>query len=206
MEIIDIIKNSLIDKIKKNYVPSQGFIPSKLEYTFFDKLFLKIFLSSFLLLSISIIEKIKLDNYINKELHSSFNLIYIIDLFNHKIINIDSDKLEEVYSSSFYEYVIYENNVNRVFNGSNEVKNLISGYVIKIEKDKELYNVVIKSIDGLEYKYCNLESINVRMYEYVEHNKILGSSCYNEIKLKYEFLLVISDYNKYYNYYEKSED
>ena len=179
---------------------------NKLEYTFFDKLFLKIFLSSFLLLSISIIEKTKLDNYINKELHSSFNLIYIIDLFNHKIINIDSDKLEEVYSSSFYEYVIYENNVNRVFNGSNEVKNLISGYVIKIEKDKELYNVVIKSIDGLEYKYCNLESINVRMYEYVEHNKILGSSCYNEIKLKYEFLLVISDYNKYYNYYEKSED
>ena len=179
---------------------------NKLEYTFFDKLFLKIFLSSFLLLSISIIEKTKLDNYINKELHSSFNLIYIIDLFNHKIINIDSDKLEEVYSSSFYEYVIYENNVNRVYNGSNEVKNLISGYVIKIEKDKELYNVVIKSIDGLEYKYCNLESINVRMYEYVEHNKILGSSCYNEIKLKYEFLLVISDYNKYYNYYEKSED
>ena len=87
-----------------------------------------------------------------------------------------------------------------------QMKLRISGYVIKIEKDKELYNVVIKSIDGLEYKYCNLESVNVRMYEYVEHNKILGSSCYNEIKLKYEFLLVISDYNKYYNYYEKSED
>ena len=90
-------------------------------------------------------------------------------------------------------------------NSLNYVKNLVSGYVAKIIVDKEGYTVVIKGIDNLEYTFSGITSIDIKLYQYVDDNTILGLSKYNDRSKKYEFILIIKEENRYYSFYDKAD-
>lgn len=54
------------------------------------------------------------------------------------------------------------------------VENYKAGVVVKIVKYDGLYEVTVKGIDGYEYVYNNLESIDVNIYKFVKSGEILG--------------------------------
>jgi hypothetical protein len=55
------------------------------------------------------------------------------------------------------------------------VENYKAGVVVKIVKEEGMYQVTVKGIDGYEYVYDNLESIDVNIYKYLESGEIIGA-------------------------------
>lgn len=100
-----------------------------------------------------------------------------------------SEKLEyknvEKYNNS-YKFITDDNYV---------INNIKSGVVTFIGNIDDLKNtIIITGDDGYDYYYSNLENINVKIYDYIDKNVILGSTKGNY------FYLTISKDNNYYNY------
>lgn len=164
--------------------------------TYFDRLFARIFLSSILLLLLLIGA-----NYLNFDARSKLNdhgnlakvSSYFLGLFNPELV-------ETVASTSIYDTINYVDGVNKISNQESNfqgVQVFSSGTVVKISKVDERYSVTIKGIDGYEYTYRNLESIDCLMYQYVASEKIIGSTSQN-----CQFELVISYDKSVYSIYE----
>ena len=181
----------------------------KSEKTYFDKLFMKIFLSSFIVLLIVITNNLYLNKKINfnviNKINTNINAIKILSLFNDSVFKFIENDVVDVYSSDVYDEVRYENNINYIRNYSlNYVRNLVSGYVVRIINDKAGYTIVIKGIDDLEYTFSGMKQINVKMYQYVDENTILGLTNYNEKTKAYEFILIIKEEDRFYSFYDKA--
>lgn len=181
----------------------------KSEKTYFDKLFMKIFLSSFIVLLIVITNNLYLNKKINfnviNKINTNINAIKLLSLFNDSVFKFIENDVVDVYSSDVYDEVRYENNINYIKNYSlNYVRNLVSGYVVRIINDKAGYTIVIKGIDDLEYTFSGMKQINVKMYQYVDENTILGLTSYNEKTKTYEFILIIKEEDRYYSFYDKA--
>ena len=200
------MKKNQYSKYSKKYNNKE-----EVDKTFFDKLFFRIFLSSILLLLIVGINKFCYHfNYefnINSIIAENINFIKIFKKFNNSVFKlIDEDKLIEVYDVDFYSNVSYENGVNQIkLDNSNSVNNLVSGYIVKIEKNSNSYNVTVKGIDGYEYRYVGLVSVDVVMYQYVNGNDILGLARYDEKYNIYFFDLIIKDKEEVYSYFDKAD-
>lgn len=187
----------------RNYKSLKGFNNkeniSNVDKTFFDKLFYRIFLSSLVLLTYVGMERIfnyfTVDFNLSTYLMENINFIKVIKKFNNTIYKfIDDDLLIDVYSVDFYSNVSYYNGVNQVkLENSNSVNNLVSGYVVKIEKNDDLYSVTIKGIDGLEYQFIGLTSIDIIMYQYLEAGQIIGVANFDKVYGIYFFDLIIKD-------------
>ena len=183
---------------------------NEVDKTFFDKLFFRIFLSSILMLLFVGVDRLCTvynSNFnINIYLKENINLIKILRGFNNTIFKfIDEDSLKEVYDVDFYSNVSYSDGVNQIkLVDSNSVNNLVSGYVIKIEKSNKTYNIYIKGIDGLDYCFIGLSSIDVSIYEYVEAGEILGLASFDDIYEIYFFELIIKDKEEVYSYFDKA--
>ena len=54
------------------------------------------------------------------------------------------------------------------------VENFKAGVVVKIMRREGMYEVTVKGIDGYEYVYDNLETIDVNMYKFVKSGEIIG--------------------------------
>ena len=167
-------------------------------------MFIRIFFSSIILLLLTYFNTF--NNDINVKISENINFLSIsktIDnLFNTNIFN--KGELT-VYSQAFYEEVKFENEVNYISNSSFAgVESLVDGIVIKIEKRNELYNIYIQSSDDLIYKYCNLESIDVHIYSYVNQKDVIGKAVFDDEKYKFE-LIILND-NKPLSYYENSQN
>ena len=181
----------------------------KSEKTYFDKLFMKIFLSSFIVLLIVITNNLYLNKKINfnviNKINTNINAIKILSLFNDSIFKFIENDVVDVYNRDVYDEVRYENNINYIKNYSlNYVRNLVSGYVIRIINDNAGYTIVIKGIDDLEYTFSGMKQINVKMYQYVDENTILGLTNYNEKTKAYEFILIIKEEDRFYSFYDKA--
>lgn len=185
----------------------------KQKYSFIDKLFIRIFLSSILLLTVFGIDKIYLKKdqkpLLETSLTTNLNFLKMAELFNGlfgTFIPIDNDIT--VYQSQVYDRVEYDSNFNTVYNYTFEGVNVLtSGVVTKISKNADkTYNVTIKGSDDFDYIYYNLESIDYSIYNYVQANDILGKARYNESSNSYTFGLQIYHEGVYYDFYEQAED
>lgn len=187
----------------------------KRKLTYIDRLFIRIFLSSLLLLSLIGIDKWQIFKINNQSVEATFsqnfNFLKFAKLFNGifgGFIPLDNDIT--VYESTQYDMVIFdevtkENCVkNYTFDG---VTALTSGVVTRINKNKNgTYDITIKGSDDVNYCYKNLEGIDIRIYSYVEANTIIGKAHHDEGRGCYTFNLTIYEKGVYYDYYEKASD
>lgn len=197
--------NSYLNDKKRQKLLQKKYLKEKKKHLkFIDKVFIRIFFSSIILLLLTYFNTF--NNDINVKISENINFLSIsktIDnLFNTNIFN--KGELT-VYSQAFYEEVKFENEVNYISNSSFAgVESLVDGIVIKIEKRNELYNIYIQSSDDLIYKYCNLESIDVHIYSYVNQKDVIGKAVFSDEKYKFE-LIILND-NKPLSYYENSQN
>ncbi|MBP3504728.1 MAG: hypothetical protein J6K18_06325 [Bacilli bacterium] len=197
--------NSYLNDKKRQKLLQKKYLKEKKKHLkFIDKVFIRIFFSSIILLLLTYFNTS--NNDINVKILENINFLSIsktIDnLFNTNLFN--KGELT-VYSQAFYEEVKFENEVNYISNSSFAgVESLVDGIVIKIEKRNELYNIYIQSSDNLIYKYCNLESIDVHIYSYVNQKDVIGKAVFDDEKYKFE-LIILKD-NKPLSYYENSQN
>lgn len=197
--------NSYLNDKKRQKLLQKKYLKEKKKHLkFIDKVFIRIFFSSIILLLLTYFNTF--NNVINVKILRNINFLSIsktIDnLFNTNLFNKGE---VTVYSQAFYEEVKFENEVNYISNSSFAgVESLVDGIVIKIEKRNELYNIYIQSSDDLIYKYCNLESIDVHIYSYVNQKDVIGKAVFSDEKYKFE-LIILND-NKPLSYYENSQN
>ena len=200
--------NSYLNDKKRQKLLHKKYLNEKKEkkkhIKFIDKVFIRIFFSSLVLLFLTYFQTI--ENGFTKSIKNNINFLSI----STKIDNLFGSNLFNkgeltVYSQTFYEEVKFENEVNYITNSSFAgVETLVDGVVIKIEKIDNLYNVYIQSSDNIIYKYCNLESIDIHIYSYVKQKDVIGKArLINDV---YQFELYIIKDNKFISYYENSED
>lgn len=165
------------------------------ETTYFDKLYIRIFLSSLLLLVFIGCKNLFNFNIINN-LNNNMNIFPLLNLFT----NMDDFQINDlpVDLITNYENIEYSNGINYITNESfNGVASASTGIVVKIIKQNNLYEVTIKSEDGLEYTYRGLSSIDVSLYSYVLVNNPIGTAYFNN--QMYNFSLEIKDDNTVYS-------
>ena len=194
----------LNDKKRQKSLQKKYLKEKKKHLKFINKVFIRIFFSSIILLLLTYFNSF--NNNIKIIITENINFLSIsqtIDnLFNTNFFN--KGELT-VYSQAFYEEVKFENEVNYISNSSFAgVESLVDGVVIKIEKINNLYNIYIQSSDNLIYKYCNLENIDVHIYSYVTQKEVIGKAILIDDKYKFE-LIILKD-NKQISYYENSQN
>ena len=113
----------------------------------------------------------------------------ILGKFTNKEYFVVSEKLE-------YKSVEKVNNSYRFITDNNYVINSLENGVVTFigNIDGLGMSILVRSDDGYDYTYSNIENINVKMYDYIKKGVILGSTLGNY------FYLSISKDNKYYNY------
>ena len=183
---------------------------NKEKIKYIDKLFYRIFLSTFLLLILVISSKIdKFKNILNIEFQRQISFTKIAYTFTNFFPTfIEPIGDVTVFESVIYDNVTYEEKVNKVINSSFDgVVNLCDSVVMKIcENENGLYEVHTINKDGYTYIYKNLESIDINIYSYLESGTILGRSSYDKINNNYKFDLIISKKGDNYSFYEMAED
>lgn len=194
----------LNDKKRQKSLQKKYLKEKKKHLKFIDKVFIRIFFSSIILLLLTYFNSF--NNNIKIIITENINFLSVsrtIDnLFNTNFFN--KGELT-VYSQAFYEEVKFEKEVNYISNSSFAgVESLVDGVVIKIEKINNLYNIYIQSSDNLIYKYCNLENIDVHIYSYVTQKEVIGKAILIDDKYKFE-LIILKD-NKQISYYENSQN
>lgn len=193
-------------ELRKKYLLDKKEKKKKIKYI--DKLFIRIFFSSLLLLIVTYFTSFdnKFKNKITNAFDENINFLQLTNKVDSLFLNKLFNKGDiTVYSKTFYEQVEYKNGVNYVSNSSTSaVESLVDGVVIKIEKANNLYSVYIQSIDDVIYEFRNLESIDVFIYSYVNQKDVIGKAIYDDVY--YRFELLINKDNEYLNYYDNSED
>lgn len=145
----------------------------KQQKTFFDKLYIRIFLSSILLLFLLLTKNIFKINEVNI-INNHMNIFPLIQLFTN-VYDFNNKDLQ-VDLSTNYEYINYKNGINYITNESfNGVNAASTGIVVKISKHKNIYSVTIKDENEFEYIYDGLNNLDVSLYSYVLVNDVIGS-------------------------------
>ena len=163
---------------------------------YFDSLFIRIFLSSLIVLIVVLftnLTSIRFD-FLTKPLNLTKIGVNLISFF-------DDEKLKETILSTSTDYEEFTfDGKNNIFHSrsTNFVKCLKAGTVIKINKKESLYTITIQTYDGMIYEYLGLLSIDCYLYEYIDIDQIIGTpQIINNVST---FNLIISKDNKYYEY------
>lgn len=181
----------------------------KKKLNYIDKLFIRIFLSSLVVLLLISLDFLKINfNYVYKD---NLNFLKFANLFNGNFGNfISSDIDKNAYSLNTYDEVFYdkENNINIVYNyGFDGIYNLENGIVTKIIRNSNgLYEVTIKGYDGYNYTYLDIESIDYHIYSYIGSNGIIGLAPYDKNLNYFTFKLIIEKEGVFYDYYTNAQD
>lgn len=127
---------------------------------------------------------------------NTIDFTYIRSKVNKLLGNITNKDYFVVSEKLEYQSVSKYHNSYKFITGYNYViSSLKTGVVTYIgNKDDLGSTVIVTSDDGYDYYYSNLENINVKVYDYIENNTILGSTKGNY------FYLTISKDNEYFNY------
>ncbi len=170
--------------------------------TYIDDLFLRIFLSSLILLAFCSLDRFLPRFSLTKYLNTNINIVKFAKIFSGTPLEIVSeDDLITVYEPDIYDQVEYVDGINYVTNETYAgVGNLVTGYVVKIMKVNNRYTIVIKGVDDLEYTYGNLESIDISLYAYVEAKETIGKALFEDGK--YHFELVIDKNGEKLDFYD----
>lgn len=196
-------------KLKKKRIKRRSLLleeKDKDKKTYIDDLFLRIFLSSLLLLGLCTLDKYYPKSNLLINLNDNFNIVKLTKIFaNTPLELIKEDEVVTVYETDIYDEVKYLEGINYVSNITYAgVDNLVSGYVVKILKEYDnnnlYYSVYIKGADGLEYKYIGLESIDVSLYKFIDAKSTIGKAKF--INNKYQFSLIIDKKGEKINFYD----
>lgn len=163
-----------------------------------DRFLYKILILSFILLFAVVLEKNKVINLelIKNDLNQNFNVIKVVKTINgdFNIINlgdniIEVDKNDHKITEINSNYYLYETIKKDVFSD-------ILGSVTKIEKKDNKFNVYILDENNNLLVYSNLSSINVKIYQIIKVNDIIGEGEYidnNDGKYLYCYYLRINE-------------
>ena len=162
-----------------------------------------IIILSFSLLSISIKKDVKLKNIIyNKVYKSNFSFAYFKNIYNKNIGNIipfqNIFKEKKVFNEKLeYEKLSRYNKGVKLKLSNNYAIPIIKDGIVIFVGDKDIgKTVIIQGSDGIDIWYSNLSNINVKLYDYVEENSIIGEAKNNELYLLFQKDGVEIDYNK----------
>lgn len=178
-------------------------INNKKKSKYLDKLFIRIFFSSILILITTLIgNKIDIKSKINK----NFNFLSLSMILNSTFGNFINIEDQTVYNSNVFDSVEYNQNINIIQNNNfNGIYSLTSGIITKIIKNRKdgLYDITILSSDNFEYTYYGIKDFDLSLYHYVTQETIIGTA--KEVNGIYQFNLSIYKDGKYYNFYELCE-
>lgn len=171
-------------------------------YNYFTNLLLRFFLSSLILLGLILTNKITLKKN-NEKLASTIitkngNFLSLVEAFNglfgQFIIIKDDLNVSTTYP---LEEIKYENGCHFFENETNDMAvNFVSGVVIKIIKEKGLYQVTIQNDDNYCFEYGNLQSFDYHLYSYLNSGTIMGLAKFNNGL--YQYTLKITKDGKNY--------
>lgn len=93
----------------------------------------------------------------------------------------------------------YNNGIKIKYTQNNPIKLIESGIVVYIGEKENLGNtIIIQGVDGYDIWYSNLNNTNVKIYDYIEKNTILGNTK--------EVIITISKDGKYIDYEEYTKE
>jgi len=140
-----------------------------------------------------------------------YNIIYntnisfskIKSIYNQKIGSVipfeNVIKTKEVFNEDlkYKEISKYDNGVKLTLASNYSIPILSNGIVVFIgNRDNLNKTVIIEDENGINYYYGNLDNVNVKLYDYVSKNDLLGNAQNNEL-----YLLFNKD-GKYLDYKE----
>lgn len=127
--------------------------------------------------------KPKLEKYLFKTNHnfSSINKIY-----NKYFANVIDTSKETALASleknktDINKYEKYKDGVKKEIKKKENIKLLASGIVVFVG-EKEGYNktVIIQQSNGIDAWYSNMDKIDVKLYDYIEKDKVIGTASDN---------------------------
>ncbi len=119
-----------------------------------------------------------------------------------KFLSIDKlvKEDEEVFSEklNYKKANIYKDGVKLTVSKNYMVPYLESGIVVFIgEKEGYGNTVIVEQVNGIAVWYCDVDSSNVKMYDYVEKGNLLGEVKNNNLYLVFQKEDKYLDYTKY---------
>ena len=170
------------------------------------KFFIKLFIMIIIFLSLFIVCKInpKVKNSIYKHVYNSnISFSSIKKLYNEKLGNIipfqDIFKEKKVFNEDLkYEKLsVYDKGVKLKLSENYAIP-IIKGGIVIFVGDKENYGktVIIQQSNGIDAWYGNLSNVNMKLYDYVSDNDIVGEAKNNYLYLKFQKDGVDIDYKE----------
>lgn len=72
---------------------------------------------------------------------------------------------------------LYQNGTKIKYSSLKAIKNIMSGIVVFIgEKDNLGNTIIIQGVDGYDIWYSNISNSNIKIYDYVEKDSVLGDT------------------------------
>lgn len=150
------------------------------ELNFLDRFCYKLLIGTFILFVIILLDFFSIVNYqeLRKKLSTNINILSVVKVFNGEdsaLDILDMDDSIQVSADAYDEIVDIKNGKMIVLGNYNAVEVYKIGIVVKIVKESnETYTVTVKGLDGLDYKYAKLKSIDCHLYKLVKSGDILG--------------------------------
>ncbi len=173
-----------------------------------NKLFSKILVSIIMFLSLSITVKLYPNSkeFIYKNVfEKNFSFAYVNKLYNKyfgEVLPVKNIFKEET-KAVFKENLVYSNNekyldgVKLSVTENYLIPVIESGMVVFIgEKEGYGNTVIIQQINGIDTWYGNVNTTNVKLYEYIEKGSLLGEGS-NNLYLVFKKDGEVLDYNEY---------
>ena len=130
---------------------------------------------------------------LNKVYKNNISFAYIKNVYNKYIGNIlpfqNILKEKKVFSEKleYNSLSKYDNGIKLTLNDSYLVPIIKEGIVVFIgEKENYGNTVIVSQTDGINTWYGNLSNVNVKLYDNVETNSILGEVKNNELYMLFE--------------------
>lgn len=169
---------------------------------FFLKLFLVAIIFSIFTISIKKDTKLKTTIY-NKVYNSNFSFAVFKNIYNTYIgnvipfQNIFNEKKVFDEKLEYKSLSKYNKGVKLTLNPNYPIPIIKDGIVVFVgEKEKLGKTVIIQGSDGIDIWYGNLSNTNMKLYDYVEKNSIIGEAKNNELYMIFQKDGVEIDYNK----------
>jgi stage IV sporulation protein FA len=153
---------------------------------YLKSLFVRVLLSIILFLALSIFVNYSNSNLLlfkNHVYDSSFKFNKISKIYNKyfgKVIPIKENATVASKIMNYSKANTYKDGA--VLSGVSTVYPFKSGIVVFVgEKDDYGSTVIIEGMDGIDYWYGNITDVNVKLYDYVESDNIIGNALKNKL-------------------------
>ncbi|HHX80014.1 MAG TPA: M23 family metallopeptidase [Acholeplasmataceae bacterium] len=150
------------------------------DFNLIDRFLYKLLICSAFLFAIVFLDQVKVVKLekVRQPFAEHINILPFIQKLNGKesfLLPVDiTDQVSAPTYQVYQNSQVIKNGRLIVLDDYQGVENYKAGVVVKIHKVNGLYEVTVKGIDGYEYVYNNLESIDVNIYKYLKSGDIIG--------------------------------